>query len=172
MATSGRKTYRDQLLEAQKANDHYALLAGKPKLDYGTMIKPPPVKRTLRKPSSAGSSSGEPLESAIQKQIIGFLRAHPKIHKVIRINSGVAQNTDAHGTTRYTRFNSEAGIADIIGMLRGGLFFALEVKRPPFAGPRNSREHDQEAFLASIREGGGRAGFATCVEDVKRILGI
>jgi len=166
--TRGRKSYRDTLLDAQKANDHYALLADKPKLDYGGMIPDAPKKRAPKQPSA---EPAEPLESAILKTIIAYLKRHPKVWWACRINSGVMES-DYNGRKSFTRFNSQVGMSDILGMMRGGQFYAIECKRPPWAGPRNGREQDQDRFLANTRAGGGRAGFATCIEDVQRILGI
>jgi penicillin-binding protein-related factor A (putative recombinase) len=56
-----------------------------------------------------------------------------------------------------------SGIADIIGIMPSGRFFAIEVKTPQ----RKSNVSDhQKAFLQSIQESGGIAFIATSIEDV------
>jgi len=57
---------------------------------------------------------------------------------------------------------AEKGITDING-LRGGIFYAVEVKRP---GQTPSDE--QNAYMVRVRGNGGKAFVATSVEDVQR----
>ena len=159
-----RPSYRDTLLASKRANDMMADLAGKPRLDYGDMIREP-VKRAAKQPSA------EPLESDVQKAIIHYLKLHQKVAWVARFNSGVMRS-EYNGKESFTRFSTQAGLSDVLGMMYGGQLFALEVKRPPFSGPRNSREQAQAQFLGDIRAGGGLAGFATSIEDARAILGI
>lgn len=40
----GRKSFRETLLASKRSNDMYADLAGKPRLDYGDMIRAPKVR--------------------------------------------------------------------------------------------------------------------------------
>lgn len=53
------------------------------------------------------------------------------------------------------------GIADILGVLPGGRFLAIEVKRP---GSRLTV--DQDAFLGKINASGGLAFMASSLEEV------
>ena len=80
-----RPTYRDQLLESQKANDMYAALSGRPKLDYtgvkGEPLIREPVKRTLRKQSARPLY---PSEHEIQKSVIAWWLQQYRLYKLPR----------------------------------------------------------------------------------------
>ena len=102
-----------------------------------------------------------PLEKDIQKAIIQFLSAHPKVSIYGRFNSGTAITGDAQGNTRYTRFNSIKGFPDIHGMLKGGRAVYIEVKRP---GGRVSDE--QQEFIDKVAAHGAVAFIAYSVDDV------
>lgn len=57
------------------------------------------------------------------------------------------------------------GKAYLSGMLSGGQFFALEVKR------RNEKPtQDQLDYLAAVREGGGLAAVVRSFSDAKNVL--
>lgn len=96
------------------------------------------------------------LEKDIQKQILTLLRKHPKIHWVARFNSGTFMDGD-----RYITSNSQRGMSDILGMLRGGRLLAIECK----SRTGKIQPHQQE-FLDLISAGGGLAFVARSVEDV------
>lgn len=176
-----RKSAQDTIREAQRANDLYADLAGKPRLSYEfhgkPLIREPSItvvdERTPKIKKEAWSKTKPllALESDVQKAIIHYLKLHPKVAWVARFNSGVMRS-EYNGRESFTRFSTQAGLSDVLGMMYGGKLFALEVKRPPFSGPRNSREQAQAQFLGDIRAGGGLAGFATSIEDARAILGI
>lgn len=69
------------------------------------------------------------------------------------------------------RVNDVLKSSDLIGIYRGK-FVAIEVKAPGWNGPRTPRERAQEAFINLVRLNGGLAGFASCVEDLYKILGL
>jgi penicillin-binding protein-related factor A (putative recombinase) len=57
------------------------------------------------------------------------------------------------------------GKADLSGMLMGGQFFALEVKR------RNEKPtKEQLEYLAAVRDGGGIAAVVRSFSDAKNVL--
>ena len=92
-----------------------------------------------------------------------------------RNNSGAYQ--DERGNfIRYGLANESAKVnrliksPDLIGVAPGGLFVAVECKTPGWTRPRNDTEHAQLAFLQIVTNMGGRAGFATSVDDFRRIL--
>lgn len=58
------------------------------------------------------------------------------------------------------------GISDIIGVLRGGRWLAIECKEPGHVATP-----DQEAFMGCVREMGGVAFVACGVEDVAARMG-
>lgn len=54
---------------------------------------------------------------------------------------------------------------------RVGVFTAVEVKHPGWKRPGNDRERAQAEFIRIVREKGGLAGFATCVDELLGVLG-
>ena len=147
----GRKTLRDTLLENQAALSMYATIAGKDLPPQVVKIPDAPKKRAPRT---------EPrkhlLEKDVQKQILMLLKKHPKIHWVARFNSGTFVDGD-----RYITSNSQRGMSDIMGMLKGGRLLAIEVK----SATGRIQPHQQE-FLDALSAGGGLAFVARSVEDV------
>lgn len=110
------------------------------------------------------------LEIDRQAEVIRYLSVEPRVKFFLRINGGgrfisgawvwfyklfVPGYEPAHGK----------GVSDLIGVLRDGRFFALEVKRP---GEKPSA--NQAAFLALVREAGGAAGVVERWEDARELL--
>ena len=81
-----------------------------------------------------------------------------------RQNTGAAEYADNTGRRRFVRYG-KPGISDIIGVLPGGRFIAVECKAP---GGRLS-EHQTE-FLKDIERMGGLAVIARSVEDLEKIF--
>ena len=122
----------------------------------------------------------EATEQQIQKAILQALEWNEYVAWVMRVNSGLVTTQDDEketeggkfsifgfkesGKKRYIRM-APAGTADIIGMLKGGAFFAIEVKKP---GGKATKL--QQEFLERIRKGGGLAGVATNEEQAFKIL--
>ena len=156
----GRISHRDTLAANQKAMDGWANVFGKPKVSLGT--PPPPVKKRTPK---VATPMDVPLEKDIQKAILQYLKLRSDVVFVSRFNSGVAANTDGHGDTRYTRFNTMPGFPDIHGMLKGGHAFYIEVKRQG-----GKATPDQQSFIDMVRAGGGKAGVARSIEEAVAIL--
>jgi hypothetical protein len=144
----------DTLRANNKAMEFYSAMSGKPTPD-GAM------REVKAKVTRQHGLSEIPLEKDIQKAIIQFLSAHPKISIYGRFNSGTAITGDAQGNTRYTRFNSIKGFPDIHGMLKGGRAVYIEVKRP---GGRVSEE--QQEFIDKVSAHGAVAFVAYSVDDV------
>ena len=59
------------------------------------------------------------------------------------------------------------GVSDILGIHKG-YFIAIEVKAPN----SKARPKHQKDFIDLVNSHGGKAGFATCISDVKKILGL
>lgn len=102
-----------------------------------------------------------PLETDVLAGILKYLRVHPMIAWVGRINRGGA--TNANG--QYIAFNNITGCSDVIGQLRSGHFLAIEVKR---RGQKPTVA--QQSFLDTVARYGGCAGYATSIEGVQAIL--
>lgn len=107
----------------------------------------------------------KPLESDIQRAVIGLLKRHPKVAWVERMNSGAFKvGSNALNKGRFFR-SGFVGCSDIIGQLKTGQFLAVEVKRP---GGKVSDA--QAAFLESVNKGGGLGFVAYSIDDVIKQL--
>lgn len=105
-------------------------------------------------PKAAGKYP-PPLERDILEAILDLLGVHPKIALAWRQNTGGFRVDD-----RYIRAAFK-GCSDILGMLVGGRFFAIEVKRQG-----ELPTPDQIAFLLAVNRGGGLAFVARDLDDV------
>lgn len=113
----------------------------------------------------AARQTAEPLEKDIQKEILAYLQAHPKVAFAGRFNSGTAVASDNYGKTRYTRFNTLRGFPDIHGCLKGGRALYIEVKRPG-----GLATIDQTTFILNAQNAGAIAFIAHSLMDVERNL--
>ena len=148
-----RKSIRQTVAENQ------AHIAGMCRL----MGKPTPEKKVLFepiKPRTKTTPSRNIPESVILKSIMEYLRYEPKVAWRMRCNSGTFMDGD-----RYISSTSQRGLSDIVGMLKGGRCFCIEVK----SKTGKVMEHQTE-FLELIKSGGGLAGIARSIDDVKVIL--
>ncbi len=102
-------------------------------------------------------------ESDIQRQILEYLRYDRRVALYWRQNTGAARY-EKDGKERFIRFGTP-GISDILGVLHGGRFFAIEVKMP-----KRKLTEIQANFINNVRLAGGVAFVATCVEDVQEHL--
>jgi hypothetical protein len=89
----------------------------------------------------------------------------------VRVNGGGMYAPGPGGKTRYVRFTSAVGCADILAALPpAGRFAGIEVKRP---GGRLTP--DQEAFLTNVRKAGGVGwvvhSVGELVEELERLGG-
>lgn len=101
-------------------------------------------------------------EADLQRNILQLLRLKGIL--AWRQNQG-GLKAEYHGKKRFVRFASMPGISDIIGVLPGGRFLAIEVKRP---GEVPTVE--QTAFLDMVRANGGFVVIATSLDGVIRKL--
>jgi hypothetical protein len=77
-----------------------------------------------------------------------------------RVNSGAVAG-EYRGRRRFVKFNTAKGCSDILGILPGGRFLAVECKMP---GRKTTP--DQAAFLDAVRMAGG---LALVVRDVREL---
>jgi hypothetical protein len=144
-----RKTLSEQILANRAQISGLAKLAG----------KEPPVFSELEIPKARATYT--PSEAQVLKSILAYLRLHPKVGWYCRQNCG---SFEVDG--RYIQANSQSGMSDIIGCLRGsGRLFAFEVKS------RSGRlsEH-QTTFLRIIADSGGISGVVKSLDDVTKLL--
>lgn len=118
-------------------------------------------------------------EGQTQSALWSLLNRHPAIAWVARINSGAAriERTNADGSprsdfVRFCRLRPGFRMPDLIGQLKSGPFFALEVKAGDWKGPGDEREEDQARYIDAVNRAGGRAGFVVSVETALEVLGL
>lgn len=102
-------------------------------------------------------------ESDIQNSICEYLQAKQRCF--FRLNNIPAFNRqDGGGFTmrRLPKFTPR-GLPDII-VVAGGLFFALEVKKP-----KGYQSPDQKIFQALVEKHGGRYHVVRSIDDVQKI---
>jgi len=151
-----RKSLRQTVTENQNALDFMSKLAGGD--GHVNKVVFEPVKaRAPRDPLVLS-------EAQIQKAILQYLRLHLDVAWVARFNSGAFIESYG-GHDRYIQANSLKGCPDIMGMLKGGRYFCVEVK-----SAKGRLTQDQDNFILRVLEGGGYAGVARSIEDVDRIL--
>jgi hypothetical protein len=81
-----------------------------------------------------------------------------------RQNTGAAEYQNKTGKKRFVRYG-KPGASDIVGLLPGGRFIAVECK-----APRGRLSELQAAFLQDIERMGGLAVVARSVEDLEKSL--
>ena len=134
---------------------------------------PTPDVKTPKKARSFRLTANRALESALQAQIVDWLRVEQARGRVVwfcRVNGGLAQ----YGQQRVRNYAlhlagqapSGKGYPDLHGMLAGGRYFALEVKRPG-----ETATDEQARFLDVVRAGGGIAAVVRDFAEVARALG-
>jgi hypothetical protein len=114
-----------------------------------------------------------PLEQDIQSQIIEYLRIEQARGRVVwfeRSNGGGMKDKTGRVLRFYLlylrgKIPRSKGKSDLSGMLAGGQFFALEVKRG-----NEKPTKDQIEYLAAVREGGGIAAVVRSFSDAKNVL--
>jgi hypothetical protein len=103
-----------------------------------------------------------PRESDILRSCLDLLRLRGVF--AWRVNSGAVAG-EYNGRRRFVRFHGAPGCADIIGILPGGRFLAVECKRPG-----NKPTPQQTAFLEAVRQQGGLALVVSDVRDLAAAL--
>lgn len=98
-------------------------------------------------------------ESDVLRAVLATLEMHPRVAFVARMNSGVFQ---VEGRFIKAGFK---GCSDIIGMLKGGRFLAVECK-----SSTGKESEDQRAFGAKVTADGGLYIVARTVDDVMGAL--
>ena len=173
-ARRGHESMRDIKLRNKRSMDLYADLAGKPRLEMNIPTAPKP--RAPRAPDAQVSPPAL-LESDVLKQIVAGLRMHPAVGMVERVNSGSSVERNSDGSQRVIQFHhiypcqgGRMRAVDLSVTLKTGKRFVIEVKRPPWSRPRDTREHEQAAYIAHVIACGGHGMFATSWDQVNAEL--
>ena len=134
----------------------------KPKAPTWSMVGGVPMTLPPKpKAKRVKSVSSRPLEADVQRAILDYLNMSPLVAMAQRINSGAV--VTRHGS-RFV--GTAAGTSDIIGMLVGGRFLALEVKRDA----KGKVSAEQCDFISMVNDNGGLAMVVWSVEMVEEIL--
>lgn len=104
-------------------------------------------------------------EEEVKKNILEYLRVHPKVAWAARFNSGVKTNGG-----RYVRFNTLVGCPDIMGQLRDGRHLSIETKHEGWKGTKDDHEEKQAQHLETVNKNNGLGIFATSLNDVIEAL--
>lgn len=99
-------------------------------------------------------------EAIVLDSVLRFLRIHPRVAWVQRINVGAYKADGA----RYLRFGFK-GCSDIIGQTKEGRFLAIECK-----STTGTLTDEQETFLARVNRHGGLAGMVRSINDADALL--
>jgi hypothetical protein len=103
-------------------------------------------------------------ESLIMREIRMRLGKIPEV-VMFRNNVGTAEFVSPQGDVMHVAYGLCPGSSDLIGMLKGGRFVALEVKRP---GEQPTKS--QQQFIALIRRMGGVADVVTSADEAERVV--
>jgi hypothetical protein len=155
MARKPRPTLRQTIEANRQALTFMAKLASN---------EPPTFHEDLLKPKrerKAAAPSNHPTEAQVLKTIMAYLRVHPKVGLVIRVNSGTFAEDD-----RFIQSNSQRGMSDLFGTLKTGQAYFIEVK----SHSGKLMAHQSE-FLLKALESNALAGVAREISDVDKILG-
>ena len=162
-----RPTLRQQATQSVAAQRFYAM--GAPEDKRAAALAHVEAQAAMIKPVRERAAPRD-LEGPVVKAISELLAVHPKVLFAVRQNSGAAGE---HGHIHFYRIlthGKEITVVDFWGILRDGRMFACEAKAPGFKGPRTDREMKQFNFLQMVRNSGGVACFADCVDDVLHAL--
>ena len=152
----GRPTARETLLTNKAWLDFRAAAADKT-YEFQTPIPPPPKARAIRRPVDGRPVT--PLEKEVLASVLQALRNDPRVWIVDRRQSGLFMEGE-----RYIRVG-QAGHLDISGMLKGGRYYELEVKRPGAKpDPRQLERIEQ------VKRGGGISGYCWSIESALALL--
>jgi len=158
MARRGRISFQDKIRANQRSLAFLAASAGVPEHPDLKIETKPRRKRSSGRRSATGGQR-IPLERSVLKAVYSALHHHPKVAFVDRRQSGVFM--EGERTIRV----GKPGVLDLSGMLKGGRYFEIEVKRP---GQKPTNLQWQR--IETINRWGGASGFVTCVEDISHIL--
>ena len=164
-----RRSLRDTL-----AANEAALKAMSPTGELGPMQEQ--FDRNRLPPKRTYKRSGAPVEADVLRAVGELLAVHPQVLLAIRQNSGSLPYQDSTGRLipiwffKIIKAPRKIRLSDYWGLLKNGRMFAIECKRESWKGPKDARELEQELFLQTVRECGGKAGFARSVDEAQSIL--
>ena len=127
-------------------------------------------------PKRSHKRTGEPVEADVLRAVGELLAVHPQVLLAIRQNSGSLPYQDSTGRLhpiwffKIVKAPRKIRLSDYWGLFKNGRMWAIECKRASWKGSKDARELEQDLFLQTVRECGGKAGFARSVDEAKSIL--
>ena len=109
-------------------------------------------------------------ESKIQSAIIDALCLHKDVTWCMVVTSGGFKVRGSYiqiGRFFDSNHDLKAGVSDIIGQLKDGRFFCIEVKKP-----KEKPTDEQLYFLQMVKDSGGVSGWADNIADALNIIRI
>lgn len=165
MFRRGRLSLKDKMragLQAQKLyaaavpDDDPRRAANQERLDALSASIAPKRAKVLR---PVDGKPALPLEKHVLADVLQALRRDPRVAIVDRRQAGAFMEGD-----RYIQVGSR-GTLDISGMMVGGRYFELEVKRPG-----GKPKPHQAIRIANIIRNGGISGYVTSAEEALALL--
>lgn len=155
----GRLSRRDQILRRNAGFQLLAALSDKPgaKEMADKLCAPIPRQREIRRP--VDGKPAIPLEKDVLAAVLQVLRLDPRVGFVWRQTSGTFQDGD-----RYIQAGPK-GMPDVLGVLKGGRMFAIEVKRP--GGKPDPRQQGRIDHFNAI---GAVSGYCWSAESALALL--
>lgn len=111
-------------------------------------------------------------ESEVLRDVMKLLNHHSQVALVWRQNTGAHSFRDDNGRKRFVRYGF-VGASDIMGMMRGGSFFAVETKKQDYKPQGEKQKHhfiDQLEFLCKVNRAGGLGVLADDWQIVSRCI--
>lgn len=157
----GRLSRRDRLQEINNSFITAAILRGGTPEQMKIAEKfctPLPEKRArIRRP--VDNKPAVPLEKDVLAEVLKVLRLDPRVGYVWRQTSGTFMDGD-----RYIKAGPK-GMPDVLGVLKGGRFFAIEVKRPG-----GKPEPHQQQRIDHFKQLGAISGYCWSAESALALL--
>ncbi len=150
----GRQTRREQISANNAWQRFYASAADKAPV---VQVPLPPKREKVVRP--VDGKPALPLEREILSAVLKALRSDPRVGFVWRQTSGTFQDGNRFIST------GPSGMPDLLGVLKGGKFFAIEVKRP--GREPSPLQHERIALFKTY---GAVAGYCWSVESALSLL--
>lgn len=173
--TLRRPSLAETLRRNQAALDLLASCSDRPRIDLQA-----PAVRPARQPAQSPRPRIKRVEAAekdVKTAVLTFLANHPAVATVILINGGTAYNESGAPVQFYRVVKGPKLMVDVMGELRDGRSYRIELKREGWkmAGPDAMhdgaiRERKQLECIQDCISRGGVGGFVTSVEQAQEII--
>lgn len=164
-----RKSFAQGLRDNQKAHNDLGALWGKPPMD----MRAPAARQPAQSPKPRAGAA----EADVKAAVLQYLKLSPLTAEVVLVNGGTAYNESGAPVQFYRVVKGPPVVVDVIGHLKDGTPFAIELKREGWksAGPDAVhggavRERAQRAYIDHIVGLGGVGGFVRSVDEAREVI--